>query len=591
MPNDALSDALAQLAQAVSPNALFARWADRDPEAAGADPDAAWRDELHALSADLVRALRSLAASARGPDWPEQAWDSYEYIDYERAEWRVTVPFVALSLADSPVVPVAAAERILGFPDDDAPPVEAWERRPRGRYYRRYWASNKRFLGLVADIAARFPHDGGEALAKELKNRLRWLPRSERATVQLHLAALGLSEDDPVPVARQVLADASEFDLGARGELVLETLQRVEDLPAAQRAELLVETAGVARRTTAFVASNPYAACIEALSRAEVHTVEELVELVVRARTLKSHDWRGWERALNAAGRSVTHLAASYGPSVVEEAVGWLSRWRYTFPGLEAMLRLSGARGLEPPGRVDLARQALELARRLPPSAEAVRVEVGAARLLDGAGAEGGVHELRTMGLRLRSMPVDRAQQLGLRLVSTALAGLDRGDGTLYAEAQSLATGLRAARATWLTRLALAAAPAATETQRQVHLLEAKRAGRRWLVKRPPFDALVPLATHLASRPRTAGEDPALRRLVELAHAVADGELTGRQFASEFMALGPLLADPAAVQAVAATVMGLGETWWRLMLLALVADGTAAWLAGLPCPEPAARPD
>ncbi|NUQ01348.1 MAG: hypothetical protein HUU35_16010, partial [Armatimonadetes bacterium] len=145
-------EALAALDEAIGPAGLALL-----REELGAEADAAaWLRVLEERAQPLVAALRTAASAAQGPDWPEQNWDSYYFSSFEREEWAVTVPFAVLPAASSAVVPVAAAERILGVPESLPDPSEPWARPQPGRFYRRYWPADRRFLTLVADIAARF---------------------------------------------------------------------------------------------------------------------------------------------------------------------------------------------------------------------------------------------------------------------------------------------------------------------------------------------------------------------------------------------------------------------------------------------------
>ncbi|MBI2300985.1 MAG: hypothetical protein HYU66_18900 [Armatimonadetes bacterium] len=546
-------------------------WSALSRMPAGADASA-----LEAEAGGLVRALRRRTARANGPDWPEQSWDSYEYSDFELEEWCVSVPFGALVHASNGLVPVAAAERILALPDDDGPALRAWERPAPGRVYRHHWRRSKRFLALAAEIAARFPEDGGGALARALRQQLGRLPPNDRAAVELHAASLGLVDGDPIPLAHQVLEAAASDDLGSRGELVLHALRRADSLPPHQRRLLLDQAAAIARRTTEFVASNPFAACLEALGRNEGGTIAELVEVIRRAALLRLHDWRGWERALRAAGRWVAQLAARGGVAALEQAVAALREYQYYFPGIDALLYLEGARGLPHPDNVDTARRAMEAARRLPPSEQGFRVEVGAARLLAELGAEGGVDELRTTAVRSRVAPLGRAQQTGLQETIVALAGLDAGDGELLAEAVRLAGGLRWSRPRWLAWVSLAAHPAASPELAETGLQQARRASRGYLLRRPPMDLLVPLTMNLAAASPAGLRAAPTARLAALAHEASAGDCFGSEFAGALIGLSRHLTSVEQYLAVADTADLLQGTWWLLPLLALIGDGAAA---------------
>jgi hypothetical protein len=518
---------------------------------------------------DLVLALRAEAAGVQGPDWREQSWDSYRWDLYALESWCVTVPFAALTFAHSPVVPVAAAERLLALPE--VAPAQPWARPEPGRAYRHYWTHDKRFLALVADIAARFPDDGGRHLATSLRRTVNGLPERDRAAVELHCAAVGLTESDPARLSAEVLAHAAREDLGSRGELVLQALRRVDELSGEERARLLASAADIARRCAAFVASNPFAACVEALSRADLSSPAELLELIARAARIKALDWAGWEHALHAAGRATTGLAARLGTDALRAVLDGMAPYRRWFPGLDAWLLLAGAQGLTEAAAIEAANEAIRTARHAPPSELGLRAEAGAARLLADSGVEGGLRELSLTATRLAGLPASRAQQVGLQTAITHLAQVAGDDPSLLSQAVALAGSLRESEPRWLAHMSLArVVPGALET--------ARRTARWWLLRRPPFDVLVLLAHALADRLSGGPRHPAVVHTIELALDAASGERFGVPFAQKLMGLGPLLSEPQEAAAVSATLGEVGTTWWRLPLLAVVADGAAAWL-------------
>ncbi|MBI5834355.1 MAG: hypothetical protein HZB16_18825 [Armatimonadetes bacterium] len=521
------------------------------------------------LAAPLVAALRALTASAKGPDWREQSWDSYRYDLFELEGWCVTVPFAALSQARSAVVPVAAAERLLALPD--RPREHPWDRREPGRAYRRYWVRDKRFLMLVAEIAARWPAESAHLVA-ELRRLLGRMPARDSGPVALACATLGLLDGDPLALARDVLDNAAADDLGARGELVLQALRGTDAMSGHRRADLLRQATAVARRTTAFVASNPFAACVEALSEAAVDTSAELLELVERAVRVKLLDWEGWQTALHAAGRATTHLAAALGPDVVGEVIAGLRRWERWLPGLEPWILVAGARGLSGRDQSDALRRALFAARRATTSTYGLRAEAAAVRLLLEVGAEGAGDELSFMLKRLTAMPSGRVQQLGLMAAVGELAILGAAH---WADAARLAQRLRATDLRWLAWALLASADGPADPRREA-LARAGQAARRWRLRPPPFDVLVPLWQQLGER--LPDDSPALARVVELSRQARLHEQPGPAFAAELMALGEHLATPPALRAVAQVALGSADNWWRLPLLALLADGAMACL-------------
>ncbi len=528
-----------------------------------------------ALAAPFVAAVRACVADARGPDWPEQAWDSYSHQGFVRDEWAVLVPFAALTSAATAVVPVGAAERILGLPEGVPDTLEIWERLPPGRYYRRWWAQAKRYLCLVAEIAARFPADGGERLARQLRAGLRRLPTTERAAVEYQLAVVGLLDDDPARLAQRMLAAAEHEDLGTRGELVHHALRGAESLSEADRTVLLRRARAVARRTTLYVASNPYAAVVEALAADEVASVDELVDLVRRAVELRAAQWDGWDRALLAAGRSLTRLTVTYGEVATTQARELLARYHWAFPAMDAMLLLAGARGLEPPRQAALAREALRTARRESPVPDSLLVEVDAAAFLAEVGAEGGLTELRATAARLVQRPGARGHQRALYQAVVAACRLATDEAGVR-EALGLADRLRERSWRWLAHWCVATAAATPPPLAVAAAAEARAAYRHWLLRRPPLEHLGPLAMAVLDHlPTAQSVGPSV---VALVHDAATGALTGHRFAAALAGLGSDLTEPAVIAALCALAESHTESWWRLPGLALATDGAAVWL-------------
>lgn len=85
------------------------------------------------------------------------------------------------------------------------------------------------------------------------------------------------------------------------------------------------------------------------------------------------------------------------------------------------------------------------------------------------------------------------------------------------------------------------------------------------------------LARELPGGPR----HPLLARLVSLARAAAEGDRSGADFARALVDLAPLASATPELQALARLERGLGDTWWRLPLLVLIADGAALHLRRL----------
>jgi hypothetical protein len=523
---------------------------------AGGDP-AAW---------DAALARRAAAVS--GPDWREQSWDSYRADLFDLEAWCVALPFAALTAAGTPVVPLTAAERLLALPDQ--PPEHPWSRPIPGRAYRPYWKADKRFLALVADLAARWPADSAH-LVRALRRSLRGLNPRDRDAVALHCASLGLTGEDPGDLARRVLASAEADELGARGELIHHALARVEALPEGDQAAILARATAAARRTTAFVASNPFAACVEALAETEGAGVSELIELIERAARVKMLDWQGWEQALMAAGRAVTALAARHGAEPVNHVIAELKRWQRWLPGLEPWLLLCGSRGLSGVAAAHAARRAVLAARRGAPSVLGLRAEAAAGRRLLDLGAERAAGELRATLERLVETPPGRAQQAGLQAAVSAVAPLD------WPLAKAAARGLRDHEPRWLALMTLAVTPG-EPGDCIAALAAARRCARWWLLRRPPLDVLAPLAQTLAESLPGGPAHPAVAQLVELATIAAAREDAGPRYAARLMALAEPLSAPEALPVLAGAVPQ-GGTWWELPLLAVLGDAAEAWLA------------
>ncbi len=168
-------------------------------------------------------------------------------------------------------MPVVAAGSILG--------------QPLSRAYRRYWGRSKGYLALVAEVAARFPDEGAH-LAGELLARLPRLPASEQEAVQLHLAALGLLDKDPWRW-RSVAAPGGRRRSRRAGRVAASRFGRHPRVACRGPGGLLAQAGLIAQRTTAFVASNPFAAVLEAMSAESLGGVGDLAELLDRAVELK----------------------------------------------------------------------------------------------------------------------------------------------------------------------------------------------------------------------------------------------------------------------------------------------------------------
>lgn len=518
------------------------------------------------LEGPLTAELSRLTAAARGPEWREHNWDSYRWDQFQRESWYVTVPFAALAAGRSPVVPVTAAERLLALPDQ--PAEHPWERRQPGRAYRPYWRTDKRFLTLVAQIAARWPTDSVH-LRRELLRLAAKLPPRDRDPVLLACVSLGLAEGQSGPLVRAVLDRARTDELGARGELVLAALRHSDGLAEAERDHLLSEATATARRTTAFIASNPFAACVEALAQNELGSAAELLELVERATRLKLLEWDGWQSALHAAGRATTRLARRLGAEVVYEVAEGLLRWARWFPGLQPWIFAAGARGVAGADQSDLVRRALQGARTIRPTGHTVRAEAISVALLVAAEAESAAAELQRSLERWARLGVGGDIGVGLLAAVLELAALGPPH---YPAALNLARALPAGELRSLALAHLAGLPGAAPDL----AAETALALRRWRWRPPPGLVVAPL--WLAWSTDLGADHPAVTGLVQLACAARLGDLEGPDWAAALMALGPHVASPAALRPLAA-LAGEDLGWWRLPILALLADGCAERLA------------
>lgn len=523
--------------------------------------EASWREAI----ADQLTPVRALIAETvarvKGPDWPELAWDSYQYRAWLRQHWLVQTPLAALAHTAEPLVPVIAGGSILG------PPLS--------RAYRRYWGSSKGYLALVAEIAVRFPAEGRH-LAGELLARLPRLPRSEHDAVQLHLAVLGLLDEDPVVLAQSLLRQAAGDELGGRGELLLQALDGIRELPEAARRGLLAQAALVAQRTTAFVASNPYAAVLEAMSAASLGGVGDLAELLDRAVELKIRDWLGWDRALDACGRALTGLVRRQGETMARWALQRLDGYTFDFPALGAELRLAAARALPRDEALAWAGEALDVARRLKPSRSALRAEVTAAAWLARQSPETGLDELRLTCGRVLRRRWGGGRDAALRLAAVAFADLDAGDGARVAEALELQQAIRGAASRWLAAVGVATAPDIAPAVAAQELEFATRAMRWRPLSPPPLGVLVPLVSRLATALPGGLRHRLAQRLGRATVEAAEGRCSGPELAAFWMSAGSSATSPEALSALAALADDPSFGWWRLPLLAILADSLAA---------------
>ncbi|MCC7493559.1 MAG: hypothetical protein IT204_14490 [Fimbriimonadaceae bacterium] len=574
---DAVVAALATVRASLTPTALAAQQA-----ACVALPLAArraqWEQFLNDQAAPLARALHDAAAAATGPDWSEHDFDSYHWERWRRHEWSVVTPFALLTVATSPIVPLAVAERLLALPERPAGDRRPAAELPRGRCYRRAWLTQQRPLTLVAELAVRFAAAGGSGLLVPLQVRLRQLAAPERAAVELRLAVLQGATAELPELGRRVLDAAARDELGRRAPLLQRILDDHQAWPDGTQVRLLAAARGIAELASPHLASNPLGAATAALAAARGAEVEDLVVLVERAGDLRLQGWAAWEALLASVAAALREMAGAFGLPAVRQAVERLAPYSYSFPDLPARLLLAGADGLRSPERSALAHEALHAARQLAPSAAAARIEVQAARWLAEAGAEGGYTELRTTAQRLVGQGAGRWAAPALREAAAALADLDRGDGEGLATALTAADALRDPAARWQAYLTLAsAAKVSPEIARQA-AERARRAARRWLLRSPPLDEFEPLLTALVARLPGGPQHPLAARLVRLATAAGDDPLGGRASYAAWAGLPALAAEPDALHAVAASLATLGETWWRLPLLALLGDATWRWL-------------
>jgi len=519
--------------------------------------EAAWRATLDEWARPVRAALAETVSRVRGPDWPEQAWDSYQYATWLRQHWAVQAPLSALPYARTPLVPVIAAGSILGA--------------PLGKPYRKYWGRSKGYLAVVAEVAARFPKEG-DHLAGELRARVPRLPLSEQEAVQLHLAALGLLDQDPVKLAQELLRQAADDDLGGRGELLLHTLDGIRDLPAEARRALLSQAALVAQRTTAFVASNPFAAVLEAMSAESLGGVGDLAELLDRAVELKIRDWIGWDRALDACSRALTGLVRRQGESLAQWALTQLDGYRYDFPALGAELRLATARALPYEQARPWAAEALEVARQLKPTRSALRAEVAAASWLAEHDPGRGTTELRTTSGRVLRRRWGAGREAALRMAVVALANIDTGDEARVAEAIELQQGLRSGEGRWLSAIGVATSPSASEAVAAQQFDFARQAMRWRLFRHPPLKVLGPLVDQLAAAVPGGLRHRLAQRLGQLTIEAAEGRCSGPDLATRWISDGPAATAPEATAALAAVAQQPDLGWWRLPLLAMVSD-------------------
>ena len=542
------------------------------------DPDTqlmALREHLHEIAAPIRQFLRETVPQVRGRDWLEQDWDNYSYNLHRQREWQVIVPFECLRLAGDATVPLAAGRRILGLP------AGAEERAPAKAGFLPYWQYHKRFLGLCAEIGGKFFDGGGRPLIIEVLRRSQRLSQGDQTALLLRCAALGLTTDEPLPLARRLLQHAAQDEFGARGGWVLDCVDNAGLLPMERGQDLLHAASALARRTTALVASNPFAACLEALS--EVHSpasLSALAELLERAAYIRRFGWDGWQRALRTGAAALQRLVAAGGSEALAAALEHLERVRGRWPAVEAEMLLAGARGLlergDPAGEEVIA-QALAATEALPRLEERGPLLIALGELQAQRGEKAGITQIRQVleeahaASWLRRWGTSRTDLLAQGVVALAeVSGAQGGEG--MAEALDRARTLPGARTRWIALNACAEVLwQAGEGQVTEILAELRRTGRRMVGKPPPFPVLLPFIDRLAE----AGEPLANAMLplaLRMAREGALGHLWGTPFAEAFMGLAAHATEVEQVAAVIDVAWEQRAGWWALPLLALAGD-------------------
>jgi len=529
----------------------------------------AWDDHLRAVAAPIRAFFHEKAARARGKDWPEQDWDNYCYDLQEVREWQVAVPFECLRLAQEPTVPLTAARRILGLSADlNASATERGE-----RSYHWYWRYNKRFLALCAELGARFLNAGGLTVAAEVLRRLDRLPPGDENAVRLRCATLGLTGEDPHRLAQELLRRAARDELGSRGEWVIVAVDNAAALPAARSQEVLRAATFVARQTTALVASNPYAVCLEALSEgADPHSLPTLVEVLARARTVRGLGWRGWQRTLTVCADSLRRLVAAGGEETFREAFALLPPLTDRWPEAGGRMALAAAEGLAAVDP-DLHAQALETAAALIFETREPRLWIETCGQLMRLGQGHRVQTIRAVvqAARRRERDALRAEA-AMTLAEVSAAGL----GEWLDEALAWAQAIGRPLPRWMALMAGAEALLRQGDGRAEEVFQAARADEQRLAGTTvPHGVLIAAVERLAE----AGEpllNDALPELIRLTRAVYRERLYGRNVAEGLMGLAAHATDLETVAAFCDLALDLRGSWWSLAFLSLADDSLAA---------------
>lgn len=528
----------------------------------------AWEAHLREVAAPIRGFFHERAARARGRDWPEQDWDNYCYDLQEAREWQVAVPFECLRLAKEPTVPLTAARRVLGLSADLS--ALATERGERGYHW--YWRYNKRFLALCAELGARFLNEGGLTVAAEVLRRLEQLPPGDENAVRLRCATLGLTGEDPHRLAHDLLRRAARDELGSRGEWVIAAVDNAAALPAARSQEVLRAATFVARQTTALVASNPYAVCLEALSEgADPHSLPTLVEVLARARTVRGLGWRGWQRTLTICADSLRRLVAAGGAETFREAFDLLPPLTDRWPVAGGRMALAAAEGL---AAVDpnLHEQALETAAALIFETREPRLWIEACGQLMRLGQGHRVQTIRAVlqAARRRERDALRAEA-AMTLAEVSMAG----PGEWLDEALAWAQEIGRPLPRWMALMASAEALLRQGDGRAEEVFRAARSGKPSLAgKTYPHGVLIAAVERLSE----AGEpllNDALPELIRLTRAVYRERLYGRNVAEGLMGLSAHATNLETVAAFCDLALDFRGSWWALAFLALADDSLA----------------
>jgi len=534
----------------------------------------ALREHLHEVAAPVRQFLRETVQTVRSKDWLEQEWDNYCYDLHLQREWQVIVPFECLLLASDGTVPVAAGRRIVGLP-------AAPEQEPRpGAGFLPYWQYNKRFLMLCAEIGGRFFEEGGRTLIVEVLRRVQRLSAGDRTALLLRCAALGLTTDDPLPLAHRLLQYADHDEFGARGGWIIDCVDNASLLPPTRSQDLLRAASALARRTTALVASNPFAACLEAISEVDsVGRWPALVELLERAAYIRRFGWSGWQRALRTGASTLQRLVAKEGPAALEQALEHLGRLTQRWPAAEAEMLLAGARGLwerKDPAAAEVAARAVRTAAGLPRWEDRSPLLTALGQLQASLGESAGValiHQViqqataASLSQRLRT---STGFLLAQAVAALAEIGLEDGEG--LERALSLARTMAGSQPRWIALNACAEALLRRGDGGAGEVLaELRRTGRRVIRRKPPWSILLPVVDRLseAGPPLANGMLPEALRMGRQA---VQGRLLGRPFAEAFMGLARFATDVEQVAALIDVAWEHRHSWWALALLALAGD-------------------